>query len=494
MKIKHTFGILLALSTNAVFANDSQVSDPRKLQVSSNNHYIEQQDKTPFLWIGDTPWGMAQQLKREDIDEYLDDRQKLGFTVIQVVAYWYPHGGGLAMGPNNAANAYGFRPFTGDENSPDIRKPLVVKGGSPDAPNDYWDHLDYIVAAVKKRNMHLALLPCWGRAYITSQMNSNEPVFDETSARSFGVFLGNRYSKEKHIIWTLGGDAKAQIQGYDKRGTYRDFDKRPVFRAMAEGLGNGVTGKKLAWNKPDPAWDDIFMTYHPDGDVPDNSSKWFHNDAWLDVNGVEIWKEVDFVYSAMLNDYQLKNPTKPSLFLEGSYEYGTYGHECGWVTPVMVRRQFYQTFFAGGAGHTYGAGPIWAMRGQSGDYNCGYTWKQALDFPGAQQITGFGKTFLLTQKWAEWTPDARFIKGRYGEGPSLKVSIITAEGSKGLIYYANNSAAEIKNALKGKASLTWFDPRSGKYIESGTMEKDETRSLIPPEGLEDAVLILKLNE
>ena len=64
-----------------------------KLQVSYNGHYIQHEDGNPFLWIGDTGWGMFQQLTREEVDQYLNSRQDLGFTVIQAVAHWSPHGG-----------------------------------------------------------------------------------------------------------------------------------------------------------------------------------------------------------------------------------------------------------------------------------------------------------------------------------------------------------------------------------------------------------------
>ena len=68
------------------------------------------------------------------LNQYLDNRQKLRFTVIQSVAFWYPHGGGTKNGPHNAANVYGFRPFKGGEDSPDTAEPLIVNGGS----QDFW--------------------------------------------------------------------------------------------------------------------------------------------------------------------------------------------------------------------------------------------------------------------------------------------------------------------------------------------------------------------
>lgn len=462
-----------------------------KLQVSKNGHYIQHSDGTPFLWIGDTAWGMFQQLTREEVDLYLDNRQKLGFNVIQTVAFWYPHGGGMESGPHNAANVYGHRPFAGGEDSPNTSEPLVVAGGSPASPNDYWDHADYIINAVKKRNMYLAILPCWGRAYITAQMGGSHQEFADAEAKSYGLFLGKRYKNEPNLIWVMGGDAKAQIKGFDKNNKYQEWDKRSVFRAMAEGIGEGITGQKLVWNQPNPAWKGVFTTYHPDGDAFDNSSKWFHQDAWLTANGVEVWKETEKVYQVMFGEYHLANPVKPSLFLEGSYEFGSYRHECGWVTPVRVRRQIYHTFFAGGAGHTYGAGPIWSMRGSGGDYNCGYSWKQALEFPAGANFAGIAKKFLQDNQWFRWIADATIIERGKGEDESLKTAVISDSGDFVAIYFSDNSSAKVRNKTGKPAAASWFDPRNGKTESAGQFTINEARDVIPPDGWEDAILILK---
>ena len=459
-----------------------------KLEVSANRHYMQHTDGTPFLWIGDTGWGMIQQLTREEVDQYLDSRQALGFTVIQTVAHWSPHGGGIDRSPDNATNAYGFRPFTGDEEKPNTAEPLVVKGGNPDAPNDYWDHVDYIIRAVKKRNMYLALLPCWA-----SQLITGKGEYTNEEAKTYGAFLGERYKNEPNIIWMLGGDTKAQFKGYDKNQKYSEFDNRAIYRALAEGIVHGVTGQSPAWNQISSAWDQVFMTYHPDGDADFNSSNWFQEDVWLDANGVEVWKEVNEVYRTILNDYQLTKPVKPALFLEGSYEYGTYRHECGWVTPVRVRRQLYQTFFAGGAGHTYGAGPIWAMRGNGGDYNCGYTWQEALNFPGAAQVAGIGKQFLIEHNWTKWIPNGNVINGT-GEGESLKSAVTTESGDMALIYFSDNSNTRVNNILNKEAAAYWFYPRDGEIRKVDSFKLNESRNMNPPEKWEDAILVLQTTE
>jgi len=482
---------IFLVCTPGLAADEPPWSAHGALQTSADGHSITHEDGTPFLWFADTAWGMFQQLTREEVDHYLDNRESLGFTVIQSVVYWYPHGGGIDSGPHNAANAYGHRPFTGGDDSPNTAEPLIVEGGSPEAPNDYWDNVDYVVAAIKERNMYLALLPNWGRAYITPQFGGAHPEFTAEEANIYGEFLGARYRQDPHILWVLGGDAKAQIDGYDKNQNYKKWDKRDIFRAMAEGLAHGVTEQSPAWDESHPAWDDLFITYHPDGDAPDNSSKWFHTDAWLDANGVEVWREVDDLYVTMLGDYQLNDPAKPSLFLEGSYEYGSYRHECGWVTPVRLRRQVYHTFFAGGAGHTYGAGPIWAMRGTGGDYNCGYTWKQALAFPGAAQFASIAKTFLLEHNWPDWVPGGGAIAGSVGEGVSLRTGVTSSSRDMALVYFSNNSSTTIRNRLTGTANAYWFDPRNGETEQAGSFDAEESRDMRPPNRWEDAILVLR---
>ncbi len=57
----------------------------QSLKISENGRYIEKEDGTPFLWIGDTGWELFHKLNREEAAEYLTIRAKQGFTVIQAV-------------------------------------------------------------------------------------------------------------------------------------------------------------------------------------------------------------------------------------------------------------------------------------------------------------------------------------------------------------------------------------------------------------------------
>ena len=216
-----------------------------KLQRSANGHYLQHEDGTPFLWMGDTGWGLFGHLDQAEVTQYLDQRQKTGFNVIQTVAYWYPHGGILPDGPHNPANAYGHRPFEGDADHPETSKPLIVADISPDRPDDYWDHADFIIRECKKRGLYLALLPCWGSAYIQSRRPGSRVEFTETEAREYGRFLGERYGQEPHMIWVLGGDIDPIHHGVG--------DQRMVYRAMAEGIGQAASNNPgLRWGPVSP--------------------------------------------------------------------------------------------------------------------------------------------------------------------------------------------------------------------------------------------------
>ena len=56
-----------------------------RLVVSKNHRFLQHQDGTPFLYLGDTAWELFHRLDRELAGKYLDARRRQGFTVIQAV-------------------------------------------------------------------------------------------------------------------------------------------------------------------------------------------------------------------------------------------------------------------------------------------------------------------------------------------------------------------------------------------------------------------------
>lgn len=56
-----------------------------RLQVDESQRYLEYEDRTPFLYLGDTAWELLARLTKEDVSLYLKNRKAKGFTVIQTV-------------------------------------------------------------------------------------------------------------------------------------------------------------------------------------------------------------------------------------------------------------------------------------------------------------------------------------------------------------------------------------------------------------------------
>ena len=457
------------------------------LKISDNGHYLVNRDGTPFYWIGDTGWAIFQMLTREEVDLYLDNRKEKGFTLIQAVIYWYPHGGIDPVGPHNETNAYGHRPFVGPADAPETSQPLEIEGGNAMHPNDYWDHADYIVEAVKKRGLILTLLPCWGNAFINNRMEGSQIEFTEDEAHAYGQFLGKRYGEEPHIIWCLGGDVDPVNFG--------DKDQRNVYRVMAEGIGRGASGNPtLKWDEPHDDWNKTLMTFHAvqapylsgEGKEGGSSSIWFHTDPWLDLNMMETFKWMHKIHSYVTEDYQ-KSPVKPTVMGEGAYEIGKYQNDCGFITPIKVRRQGYHAFFAGATGYTYGHWSIWPFRGAY----CDVRWQEAMDYPGASQVGLVMKGFIEQQSIFEFVPDQSLIVSENPEGELVQCAMIKNDHSKLLAYLPDFGEIQIDlSKLRGEGNYKaiWLDPRNGSISEAQINAKND---FIPPAHYEDAILIVE---
>mgnify|MGYP006278582933 FL=1 len=239
------------------------------LHVKDGSRIIQHQDGTPFLWLGCTAWGMTEWLPREDVELYLDDRQSKGMNIVQLCLFWGKRVDYPTQFTANPKNPYGHKAFEEIDGMPNPLNPVVVEGGSPTEPNDYWDHVDYCLNAIEQRGMVSAVLPFWGRRYVNATHDGQSlQVFAEDNVKQYGEFLGKRYGDRPNIIWVNGGDVAADTGG----------NFLPTYRVLAEGIVKGVTGEDVAWDQEHPAWDEVLMTYHPSGAPLRNSSEWFHTD------------------------------------------------------------------------------------------------------------------------------------------------------------------------------------------------------------------------
>jgi hypothetical protein len=441
------------------------------------------EDKEPFFWMGGTVWGMCESLTREEVDFYLDNRKEKGFNLVQVCLFWGKREDNPVRFTLNPPNAYGFKAFEETNGIPDPAKPAHIRKGSPQEPDDYWDHAEYVIQAAEKRNMAVALLPLWGRRYVNGTHNNfSHKIFSQPAMHSYGKFLGERFRDYSNIIWVMGGDVAADLGG--------DFSGH--YRAMAEGIIGGLTGKAVKWNEDSKLWDFALMTYHPDGSPLKNSSMWFHKDRWLDFNMIETHSNRDMVYTAVTNDYVLDKPVKPTVMAEPGYEGYLPGSKADNSTDVQMRRQAFHSFFAGAAGFTYGAacdslgnGPLFSpFKG----------WQMTLDMKGAESMR-FVKKFCLNHNWPEWIPVHDIVQSNLKKSEFQKVAVITSLKDEYLIYFPDTSPAKLDMTLyireTEKLFVQWYNPASGIYtVKSVAVFSGGELVVTPPVNWTDAILIL----
>ncbi|MBK9139817.1 MAG: glycoside hydrolase family 140 protein [Verrucomicrobia bacterium] len=451
---------LLALSFAAASATAANAL-PR-LKVSDNRRFLVTETGRPFFWLGDTAWELFHRLNREEAVRYLDNRARLGFTLVQAVAL-------AELDGLNDPNPYGHKPLI--ENDP--TRPNVKDG--PD--NDYWDHVDFIVREANRRGIYIGFLPTWGDKW-NKKWGVGPEIFNPQNAETYGEWLGRRY-RDAGLVWILGGDRPVENDQH-----------REIIRAMARGLRRGDGGAHL-------------ITFHPPGGA--GSAQWFHGEDWLDFNMRQNGHVAEFTgrYDQTRADYD-RTPVKPVLDGEPIYEDHPVSfdpNKLGHSIAADVRRPLYWDLFTGGFGHTYGHHSVWQMWAPSRSpiNNPLMPWFEAIDQPGAAQMQ-HGKNLLLSRPFLTRVPDDSVIvtdrvpTSVPGAGRYRFVATRDEAGSYAMVYAPVGRAFTVRmSAIKGSAAKAWwFNPRDGRARLIGEFPNSGERTFTPPDPGEhlDWVLVL----
>lgn len=410
---------------------------PPTLKVSSNKHYLERSDGTPFFYLGDTAWELFHRLDRPEADLYLSNRAAKGFTVIQAVVL-------AELDGLTVPNRYGDLPLQNN----DPTKP--VEG--------YFRHVDYIVRKAGEVGMHVGLLPTWGDKW-NKKWGVGPEIFTPSNAEAYGLFLGRRYKNER-IIWILGGDRSPEKE-----------EHLAIIRAMAKGLRKGDGGRNL-------------ITFHPMGGQ--NSSQWFHQDEWLDFNMFQSGHAAASIpnYELTLKNYAL-DPMKPTLDGEPRYEDHPIDWKPanGWFDDWDVRQAAYWSLLAGACGHTYGNHNAWQFwQAERKPISSARThWKRALDQPGSAQM-GYARRLFESRPFQKLVPDQTVVTSAIPPGPDLIRAARAEDRSFALVYIPTGKPVSVRmNLFNGsKAIAHWFDPRTAQAARIGEYPTFATQNFTPP--------------
>lgn len=453
---------LIALVAGILPASRAAEPPLPKLRVSENHRFLVTERGAPFFYLGDTTWELFHRLNREEAVQLLDNRAARRFTVLQAVAI-------AELDGHNTPNPYGHLPFV----DLDVTRPAVVDGPA----NDYWDHVDFIVAEANRRGLYLGFLPTWGRFWRDTG-NDRKPLFTPANAEVYGEWLGRRY-RDSSLIWILGGDRDVATD-----------EHREIIRAMARGLKRGDGGTHL-------------MTFHPPGG--NGSSTWFHEDAWLDFNMRQNGHVAEFTgrYDATRADYD-RTPIKPVFDGEPIYEdhpVSFNAAKLGHSTASDVRRPLYWNLFSGAFGHTYGHHSVWQMWAPSRPpiNNPLMPWNEAILQPGAAQMQ-HGRALLESRPFLTRIPDDtvlvtdRVPTSVPGSGRYRFVATRDTDGTYAMVYAPIGRPFKVRmNVIRGaEVKAWWFNPRDGSAQPAGLFPNQGEREFVPlnPGEMLDWVLVL----
>jgi hypothetical protein len=258
---------------------------------------------------------------------------------------------------------------------------------------------------------------------------------------------------------------------------------------MANGIIDG-TGHKA------------FITYHPSGG-PYSTSQYIHNEPWLDMNMIQsghgVGHDVE-TWDLIARDYKLI-PNKPVIDAEPNYEdrpvnpWPKWDPKTGYYNDYDVRKQLYRSVFAGGAGVTYGHHSIWQFYSPREEVinHAKMYWTEAIDRPGAYQA-GYLVRLMQSRPLLHRLPDESLILSPNGDKEKHQCAFVDSAGTYMMVYLpiGQKITVDTKMIRSRQVTVSWFNPRSGKIVNTRKIKRTDQMEFIPPTtGYEnDWVLVL----
>ena len=449
-----------------------------RVRVHPDGHLLHLEDGRPFFWLGDTAWELIHRGTRDEVSCYLAARSRQGFTVIQTVV---------------------LAEFDGLE-EPDAlgQRPLI--DNDPLRPNAaYFDRVGEIVDEAAARGLYVALLPTWGDK-LTAPWGTGPRVFRDDNlpvARSYARYLAGKLKERTNVVWMLGGDRPACVDGRRlsewpnnqalASGFAADHDWRPIWREIAAGLAEGAGAVPVC-------------LYHPQGGDW-TTSQMLPDERWLSINGMQSGHGGGHdqpVWDLVARDYAL-NPPKPTLDLEPNYEDHPYNPwprwdpATGYFRDYDVRKQCWRSVLAGACGVTYGHHAVWQLAGVRHEIinHADRDWRDALNRPGGNQVR-FLRDLLESRPFFRRVPDQTLIASDAGKGGDHIRAARDRDGTYAFVYIPRIDQRVTVNlaALPAKTLRAWwYDPRNGLSTLIGDPSAARTEFVTPSYGPDWALVL-----
>jgi hypothetical protein len=356
--------------TNVLFARGAP-------QVSADKRHFEYADGVPFFWLGDTWWsGLSDRLSWEGFQALTADRQKKGFTVIQIAA-------GLVPVPDN-----GKAP---------VDPGYCNEGGCVWDPEfhrinpQYFDFADRRIQYLLDHELVPAIVGGW-RPFL-AQMGV-------AKMKQHWRYVIARYGAYP-VFWLGGGEA---------------YDPPPANRRLLAPLEKQVLGDSPIAG----SWTEVVRyirdhdPYHrplsiheidPPFDLPLQDESL--TDFDLFQAGHRGWPSIATEIALLNKHYARTTIIKPLVLGEIGYEKMTGENDEGYQ-----RAAFWLAMLNGAAGFTYGnistAISYSVDKMQGVDSLSPYTSEEAMQFPGAAQVAA-GAHLLRQYAWWKMAPHPDWV-------------------------------------------------------------------------------------
>ncbi len=385
------------------------------VKVSENRRYFVRADGTPFFWLGDTHWMMAdfERLHENNapqapaglsqFEQLLDDRVAKGFTVYQ--NYFAGH------------DPHWWR---------DAQYACLD-------PARFRDVLDPMIAKVVDRGLVVAQ---GIGLYVTALKVPHESLarLAEYVAARYGAYPLVWFTGQEVNLPPRNGQPVTDLEGWE--GAARTY-------AETNGYGQPVGGHMFP-GRP-TVW----------GDQP------WH--TWFPLQGGHTG-----VGPRTVADYRFYwdfEPRKPFLETEAMYEQILCGPR--YANDADVRQVAWKAWLNGSYGFTYGAAAVWLFKWDRADdrghsYNPDTWWYDGMNLPGSTQV-GLQRRFLENIDWWRLTP--RFGDPTWCAFLDPERTVLASIGAELAVVYAYGPGLRLGElrGLDPAASYAawWHDPRTG---------------------------------
>ncbi|HLN22330.1 MAG TPA: DUF4038 domain-containing protein [Bacteroidales bacterium] len=412
------------------------------LRVSENRRFLEHDDGTPFLWIGDTGWNIIRKASLAEWKEYVDTRAEQGFNVIQV----NPRGTG-----NKASSA----------ESPDI-------SFTTDGRNDtvFWNDLENKIRYANEKGI-IIMLAGTGTAWKNS-MAQNERNQDFIS----------------YICGRLAGLMVIFSPGYEQ-----------VFTDESDKLTAAINKKT----------NHLITQYTINTQEANLTFRQTTSVDFTGLNaGSQDTENKNSYYSVRQWTFDLfaGNSVKPVITLRSVYD--AYGNDdAKSFRGKDARKTGWIAFLSGSKGYTYGAGElppavaggrggVWAFNTDSSSYDY---WRKAIRWESAGQMKHLSD-FLKNTSWWDLLPAQDIIRNQETVDTIQMVASRTEDSRIIAAYMPSNPRIVINMSnFLGIYRYIWFDPRTGQTTQPEKIYAGMPNQLFTkPEGWDDAAILIYRND